>query len=133
MFIKKNVLTKDEIESGWISTNRAQLSWSFYILIISIVLILVNIALIYVTVRIKRSFIDIKNIYETNMNLINADSGILINYPINEARSIDEQPSLNLKEMNSFKAHAIDDYPLGLKSDDRRSSKKLKRIIDFIY
>lgn len=138
LFINKNVLTKDEIESGWISTNRAQLSFSFYILIISICLLCVNIGLIYLTVRFKRSRADIKNIYETNMNLINGDNGILINCSRSDSKSdytqINDVPlSLNINDLNENKSQNNDENPFGFRGDEQRSSKKLKRIIDFIY
>lgn len=56
LFINKNLLTKEELESGWTSTNRAKLGWSYYILFVSVLLIFVNIAVTYFTVRLKRSF-----------------------------------------------------------------------------
>jgi len=140
LFIKKNILTKDEIESGWVSTNRAYLSWSFYILLASIFLILVNIALIYCTVRLKRSFVDLKNRYEPNINLINGDTGLIVGDPglIRCSRTIKNdysqmidfnQPNINLDDIDMDQNN---ENQFNFNSD-LRSSKKLKKIIDFIY
>jgi hypothetical protein len=147
LFINKNVLTKEEIESGWISTNRARLGWSFYILFLSIILILVNIGLIYSTVRLKRSFIDLKNQYEKNMNLINGDGNILIScaktssLPSGAAAAVAartdyqqiSEPNININEINSSLSQFQNSYSFNLRNDETRSSKKLKKIIDFIY
>ena len=144
LFIKKNILTKDEIEAGWTSTNRAHLSWSFYMLLVSVFLILVNIALIYGTVRLKRSFVDLKSRYETNFNLISGEPGLIVGGdPGNGilvscsrtnkndyAQMVDfGQPTLNPNDLDMDQHN---DYQFNFNSD-LRSSKKLKKIIDFIY
>lgn len=140
-------MTKDEIESGWISTNRARLGWSFYILFLSLILILVNIGLTYSTLRLKRSFIDLKNQYDKNMNLINGDGNILISCAKPNIANVTHtttstttadyhhivEPNLNINELNSSLSQLQNSYTFNLRPDETRSSKKLKKIIDFIY
>jgi hypothetical protein len=164
MYIQKNVLTKDEQESGWVSTNRADLSWSFYILITSACLITLNFALIYAVVRLKRSFMQLKNYYETNMNLLNADNGVLISCgrSLNDLRPHDyyfshqqsqqpqqnpydnadrvveyhhivAEPNLNIHELHVGVGQLSSEHPFGSRNNELRTSKKLKRIVDFIY
>ncbi len=139
LFIKKNILTKDELDSGWTSTNRAYLSWSFYILFVSVFLIVVNTVLIYCTVRLKRSFVDLKNRYEPNLNLINGD-GLIVGDPglircsrtnkNDYSQMVDfNQPNINLNDIDMDQNN---ENQFNFNSD-LRSSKKLKKIIDFIY
>lgn len=151
LFIKKNVLTKEELEAGWVSTNRAQLSWSFYLLLISVFLIIINIAFINCVVRLKRSFIDLsKNQYDTNLNLINGDNnglmvgdliipngGILVSCTktnkTDYQQMVDNQPTLNLNDLNALNnPNNNNESPFSFRNE-LRSSRKLKRIIDFIY
>lgn len=129
IFIQVNVLTKEEQESGWISKDRAQLSWSFYILIISVFFILVNIGLVYATLRIKRSFIDLKHHFDTNMNLIPGDSGLIGDAKANYLQIND--PSAFKNELISLPSNQNLECQVNIPVKD--SSKKLKRIIDFIY
>jgi hypothetical protein len=152
-YIQKNVLTKEEQESGWISTNRAELSWSFYILIASFCFIVLNFLFIYLVVRLKRSLMDLKNYYETNMNLLNNDNGILIG----SARSMHDMSTQNpydnnaehiieYQRMMSAPHITIQNIQMGTLSNNEspfgrrlgsnnqlRTSKKFKRIVDFIY
>ncbi|CAF0703865.1 unnamed protein product [Brachionus calyciflorus] len=103
-YINRNILTKELLESGWTSTGRGQLAWSFYIQFISIFLISVNIVIIYLYSKFKKdSFLNLKNNFEKNENLINVAENV-------------ENEQLS----NSI-------------SDEKKSSRKLKRIIDFIY
>lgn len=106
-FIRKNVLTKDELESGWSSLNRASLFWSYYILILSLVLICLNILVIFLITRFRRSsaFSNFKTKYDVN-NINGTESG---------GDLVDEIP-------NQFE-----------RSQDVRSSKKLKKLIEFVY
>jgi mannose/fructose/N-acetylgalactosamine-specific phosphotransferase system component IIB len=102
-------------------------------------------------VRLKRSFIDLKNQYETNMNLINGDGNILISCakqppPSHLLQSVSKsseyqqitEPNLNINEINlaatsSGAGQFQNNYAFNLRTDEMRSSKKLKRIVDFIY
>ena len=141
IFIKKNILTKDEIEAGWVSKDRASLCWSFYILLGSLFLLLVNIFLIYLTVRLKRSFMDLKNRYEPNLNLINAENlivgdanGILVRCSSTSKNDYSQMVDFNQPNIN------LNDLDIDLNNEnqfnfnnDLRSSKKLKKIIEFIY
>ena len=116
-----NVLTKEQIENGWTSTGRGELGWSFYILFISVFLILVNIGIVYFNTKYKRSFFNIKNIYEKNENLITdvRNGEISTQY-----LQIDETISSKLETTTTEQ---------GVPELEKRPSKKLRRIIDFIY
>jgi hypothetical protein len=143
LFIKENVLTKDELESGWISTNRSQLNWSYYLLVISFIFIFINMILIFTTVKLKNSLNELKNMYETNINLIGgevcfasggddragAKFGTMDNnrnayQKINDLNQANAVATADLTNNNELPFNA---------NDEMRSSKKLKRIIDFIY
>ena len=56
-------MTKEELENGWVSLNRAQLFWSYYLIIISLVLITLNIVIIYLITTYKKSFTSFKTHY----------------------------------------------------------------------
>ena len=70
VYIIKNVMTKEELDNGWVSLNRAQLFWSYYLLIISLVLITLNIVIIYLITTYKKSFTSFKTQYEILQNII---------------------------------------------------------------
>ena len=105
IFIRKNVLTKEELESGWISLNRTQLYWSYYILIVSLILVCVNILIIYSITRFKRSTLAFKTQYDVNMKGTESDGNL-----------VDESSPNNLTRSNEL-----------------RSSKKIKKLIEFVY
>ena len=118
-------MTKEEIESGWNSADLVNLSWSFYLLIVSILFVLANIFLIYAAVRVRRPLGESKN--DASSDLIFADldtNGILNAYAINEYQQMTDT-NVNIDHKNS-------------KSNQKPiryfdSSSKLKRIIDTIY
>lgn len=72
-FINKNILTKEELEYGWHSSNRAFLLHSYYLLIASLVLIIINIIINYYLIKLK-------TIYKTKSNrynvYINKENGL---------------------------------------------------------
>ena len=116
LYIKKNVMTQTELESGWVSTNRAQLSWSYYIMIASASLILINLILIKLTVRINQSI-------GKNLNRSVSLSG-----PCLSKNSI-----LNLSNQDET---LVDSEPFkqGIaRGGSFKSSKKIKRMIDLVY
>ena len=121
LFIKRNVLTKEEQESGWTSVGRTSLSWSFFLLIASVFFVVANILLIYAATRFRRPLTESKN--ETDSNLISADldANILHAYGINDYQQMTDaktvsEPTARLNKNGNF-----------------RSSSKLRRIIDLIY
>jgi hypothetical protein len=142
LFIKKNILTKDELEAGWTSENRSHLSWSFYILLASVALLIVNSGLIYCTVRLKRSFADLKRKYEPNLMgsepglTVETSNGILVRCTPRTSKNdysqmIDfNQPNINLNDLDRDNNDENNRFNF---NSDLRSSKKLKKIIDFIY
>ena len=119
VYIIKNVMTKEELDNGWVSLNRAQLFWSYYLLIISLVLITLNIVIIYLITTYKKSFTSFKTQYEINAmnNAIQSEQGNIL---------VDSEGVVKRTEYqqidNEFK-----------RTTDLRSSQKLKRIIDFVY
>lgn len=60
--IKKNVLTKEQLESGWTSNNLSSLDWSFYLLYLSFLLSLFNFLFLFVIVRLKHSLLMLRNV-----------------------------------------------------------------------
>lgn len=115
-YINKNVLNQEQMHSGWISTDCGKLGWSFFILFLSFFLITINIIIIYVHSRFKQSFLNfknIKNICEKNENLIDD-----VNECKNHNLSIDERLDPENQSSSDFNVIA---------------SRRLKRIIDFIY
>jgi hypothetical protein len=127
-YIQNNVLTQQEIDNGWISTNLAELSWSFYILLIPFSLIFFNLFLIYGTFRLKRSFVDLKSEYDSIQN----------------ANKKTSNRDLNLIKCINSNAISLDDNKIHEFYDARiqtsyftfnltGSSNRLKKIIDLIY
>ena len=112
-------MTKEELDNGWVSLNRAQLFWSYYLIIISLVLITLNIVIIYLITTYKKSFTSFKTQYEINAmnNAIQSEQGNIL---------VDSEGVVKRTEYqqidNEFK-----------RTTDLRSSQKLKRIIDFVY
>lgn len=104
------------MHSGWISTDCGKLGWSFFILFLSFFLIITNIIFIYAHSKIKKSLFSFKsirkNIYEKNENLISD-----VNEINNQNFSINEPTNLENESGSDFNV----------------SSKRLKKIIDFIY
>jgi len=49
--LRKNVLTQDEINDGWSSTNLAWLGYSYFLVVIALGLFLLNILLIFIITR----------------------------------------------------------------------------------
>lgn len=129
-YIQNNILTQEELDNGWISTNLAELSFSFYILFIPFILILLNVALISAAIRLKRSFVDLKNEYDNiqksnseatcrDLNLIqcrNNNVNLLKNERIQEFYDTKIQASYFTFNLTGL-----------------RSSSRLKKIIDLIY
>lgn len=121
MYIQKNVLTKDEQESGWISTDKAELGWSYFILIASTILVTINLALVYTIEIMKRSSLEPKSYLhdEACPSLIAAESG---RQSVQRGGGGDEHTSeldasLNERVMISSSS----------------KSRMIRRIIDFIY
>lgn len=162
VFINKNVLTRQEIESGWTSTNRARLAWSYYILLVAVVLIFMNIGLTYVMVRMRRrssaNFLDRKSLGKFNRRHL-ADQSATQFHP---ASSLSVQAAASSPQLVSSSSIVVDvdggcrlptsivDYRqiLGESAPSRSSreteqtntddtdirySRRLKRLIDFIY
>ncbi|RNA37271.1 Clarin [Brachionus plicatilis] len=114
-YINKNVLNQEQMHSGWISTDCGKLGWSFFILFISFFLIITNIIIIYAHSKVNQSFLNfrnIKNFYEKNETLIDD-----VTEAKNHNLSIDEP----IRPENESS------------SDLNVTSRRLKRIIDFIY
>ena len=118
LYIKKNVLTKDELESGWLSTHRSHLSWSFYLLCISLGLIALNILLVYASAKIKNS-----TSLELNATLVAVDTCLIAANPHNNAIDYQQIEDVNFKAQKE---------PVTV-GGGLRSSKKVKKIIDFVY
>lgn len=150
MFINKNVLTKEEIESGWTSTNRARLAWSYYILFISLSLIFINIGLTYTTVRLRRSCAFLSTRQMSLGKFDRPGRSILVNCGQKPPPNPQQSPQL-VSSSSVTAASCIKplDYrrilgdsgllppqsPDNSNTDDTdiRYSRRLKRIIDFIY
>lgn len=124
MYIKNNVLTKYELEKGWVSTDCSRLSWSFYLLIASMCLICLNHLLIRLTVHLKRDSSSIDRI-DLNTEPVDAfltkgtvysDIMMTSDYNQIEDPSATKYTTPNLQRGTSLSA-----------------SKKMKRIIDLAY
>lgn len=178
LFINQNILTKEELQSGWTSTNRAKLGWSYYILLVAVLLIFVNIAVTYLTVRLKRSFAHhLKNHHHYRMSLlgtnikmaakqlqqqqqpvvklshltsssslvttanastkcleyrkIDADGGQVV--ISNNGPTSDPPSKLPLSLSTSLLKTTLAVQTIQCDDTDIRYSKRLKRLIDFIY
>ena len=117
LYIKKNVLTKDELESGWLSAHRSHLSWSFYLLCISLGLIALNILIVYATAKIKNT-----TSLELNATLVAVDTCLIAGNASNNA--------IDYQQIEEFNFEAPQQPAVG---GGLRSSKKVKKIIDFVY
>ncbi len=138
--IRNNVLTKDQLESGWTSANRAHLSWSFYVLSASFVLTLLNFFLIYLIVKLKHSLIRMNNKkfisgalhrhYETNFNLMPDGD---ITFATNSLVSLNDASAAAAASSSGNKNNNHHQQRQFYGGETTNSNNRLKRIIDFIY
>ncbi len=139
IYIKKNVLTKEQLESGWTSTDRAKLGWSFYLLLISLMLIITNILLINAIVRIKHSQFDLKSIFDSTNSTMAYCEASITNTDLNSTKTAKTDNYTIIDPYNSDNNNAYpfqstnEEYSFSLKVENLNSPKKLKKIIDFIY
>ncbi len=126
------MLTKDELQSGWISLNRAQLSWSFYLLILSTSLIVLNIVFIYTTVKLKQRSTStslVAKIINSDSKFTGVPGACLINAhgtdnSANDYQQLDELNTTSKSLKRSGIPHEITGF---------RSSLRAKKIINFVY
>lgn len=126
VYIKHNVLTKDELESGWVSNKRAQLGWSYYLLISSLLFITLNICAIYVIASFKKTSINLNNEFRMKSNDRGLSSDFEYECNIDEIKRTQYQ---NLTHNNTENSNNRNEYA----SSVGRESNKLKKITDFVY